>query len=115
MPPKRHRHGRAAAKAEAKAKASAKANARARAKAKAMAKARARASRANARRQHRREALAQLNELAGECGLLSAQVVVKLAVPAEVERLVRLLEARCGGDKQQRLRPAAKAWEDNGG
>ena len=115
MPPKRHRHGGAAAKAKAKAKAAAKASARARAKAKARAKARARFSRANARRQHRREALAQLNELAGECGLLSAQVVVKLAMPAEVERLVRLLEARCGGDKQQRLRAAAKAWEDNGG
>ena len=72
-------------------------------------------SRANTRRQHRRRALGELNSLAAECGLSAAQVAVKAAMPAGVERLVRLLEARCDGDKQQRLRAAAKAWEDNGG
>ena len=87
----------------------AKAIARARARAKAKAKARVRFSRANARRQHRREALAELNALAGECGLFSAQIIVEVATPAEVERLVRLLEARCDADKRQRLRAAAKA------
>ena len=103
MPPKRCRHGKAAAKAKAVAKAVAKAAAKAVAKAKmvakaqAKAKARARFGRANSRRQHRRRALAELNVLAGECGLFAAQVVVKVAVPAEVERLVRLLEARCDG------------------
>ena len=42
-------------------------------------------------------------------------MVIKRAVPAEVERLVRLMEAHCDGDQWQRLRAAAKAWEDNGG
>ena len=103
------------AKAVAKAAAKAVAKAKMVAKAQAKAKARARVGRANSRRHHRRQALAELNVLAGECGLFAAQVVVKVAVPAEVERLVRLLEARCDGHQRQRLRAAAKAWEDHGG
>ena len=78
MPPKRCRHGKAAAKAKAKAVAKAVAKAKMVAKAQAKAKARARFGRANSRRQHRRRALAELNVLAGECGLFAAQVVVKV-------------------------------------
>ena len=58
MPPKRCRQSKAMSKAKAKAEAKAKA------------KARARIDRANMRWQHRRQALAELNVLAGECGLL---------------------------------------------
>ena len=105
---------------KAKSKAGAKAVARlarasAKAKAKAKAMASARFNRANTRRQHRRRALTDLNSLADECGLFAAQVAVKTASPAAVERLVRLLEARCDGDKRQHLRALAKCWEDNGG
>ena len=75
----------------------------------------ARFVRGRERRKHRRQALTDLNTLAGECALLSAQVAVKTAAPADVERLVRLLVARCSRDKRQRLRAAAKSWEDNGG
>ena len=82
---------------------------------KAKAQMRARTVRHNARRKHRRKAVTDLNTLAGECGLLSSQLAVTTATPAGVERLVRLLEARCSGAKQQRLRTTAKLWEDNGG
>ena len=91
MPLQRPRRDGAAAKANAKAKAKVAAKA---ASAKAEAQARARFRRANTRRQHRRLALADLNSLAGECGLLSAQVAVKAVTPAEVKQLVRRLEAR---------------------
>ena len=93
------------------AKPKAKAKATARAKAKAKAKLLARANRANRRRQHRRQALTELNALAEECKLASGHVAVKTAVPAEVELLVRLLEGHCDGDRRQRLQTAAQSQQ----
>ena len=90
------------------ATAKAKARTKVQAKAKA-AQEQARFVRGRVRRKQRRRALTDLNTLAGECALLSAQVAVKTAAPADVERL-RVGEAAAAGrgaDQQgfQRPRP----------
>ncbi len=67
----------------------------------------------NARGKQRREAVAALNRLAEEVG--TAQVRLKAPAGA-VEKLVRLLDARChAGDLPGRLRDAVRLYLDNGG
>ena len=55
----------------------------------------------NGRRDGRRAALALLNALADEVGAVAVQVDVKSAAAADVERTIRVLDARC---QQQRIR-----------
>ena len=71
----------------------------------------------NGRRDGRRATLALLNALADEVGAVAVQVDVKSAAAADVERTIRVLDARC---QQQpalaaRLRVAVEAWVANGG
>ena len=57
-----------------------------------------------------------LNALAEAKGMRSSQLPVTTATNGQVERLVRLLDARCEGpDTRHRLRTAAAQWEQNGG
>jgi len=70
----------------------------------------------NTRRNERHRAQKALNDLAAEVGATSAQIPVKEAKNAQVERLVRLLEGRVDvPERLERLRVAAKLWSENGG
>ena len=93
-----------------------RATAKAAAKAKAQAKRKANLAHANRRRAARRRAVKSLNALAVECGAEQAQVDAKEARPAEMERLVRILEGRMNDPTRlQQLRDVAKEWLAHGG
>ena len=84
----------------------------------AAAKAKAAALRAkNLKRDARRAALAQLNDLAEEVGAGLAQVDVRLAAATDVEWSIRILEARCQqrAELVARLRTVVEAWVANDG
>ena len=107
MPP------RAQAKAQGKAKAAA-------AKRPSAAKTRrnAQVATSNARRDGRRAALRALNGLAREVGIrqLPHLIAHKASPTPAVDRIMRLLDVRCGDDARgPRLRAAAEQWVANGG
>ena len=59
---------------------------------------------------------AGLNNLSTEVDLAAPRLPSKSATPAEVEKVIRLLEPRCqAATLFPRLRAAATQWPDNGG
>ena len=58
----------------------------------------------------------ELNNLSTEVDLAAPRLPSKSATPAEVEKVIRLLEPRCqAATLFPRLRAAATQWSDNGG
>ena len=85
-------------------------------RAQAKAKRRAQVTESNARRDHRTSAVRALYALAEQVHLPGNRINAKEARNEDVERLVRLLEARMSNtDAMTRLRDAAKLFTDNGG
>ena len=94
MAPKSHRRGAAKAKAAAKAA----------------------SARKVAHRRERRAALCDLNALADEVGAGAVQLDTRTCAPADVERAIYIVQARCQeAALAQRLRLAVQRWVDNGG
>lgn len=70
----------------------------------------------NARRGSRESAMKTLNTLASELSVPVAPLLLRSATSGQVEKRVRLLEARLGSPEQlTRLRSAAKLYVDSGG
>ncbi len=70
----------------------------------------------NARRASRERAMKTLNTLASELAVPVSPLLLRSATGDEVEKRVRLLEARLSNpDQLQRLRSAAKLYVDSGG
>ncbi len=87
-----------------------------RAKAKAKAKAQNLRPLKSQRQKNRRLAVQELNNLSTEVDLPAPRLPSKSATPAEVEKVIRLLEPRCqAATLFPRLRAAATQWSDNGG
>ena len=82
-------------------------------------KAKARAARQakNAKRDARRAAMVQLNDLAVEVGAAPVQVFPRSAAAEDVQRAIRVLDPRCQQEPAlaARLHAVVKAWADNGG
>ena len=78
------------------------------------AKAKARAARQakNAKRDARRAALVQLNDLAVEVGAAPVQVFPRSAAAEDVQRAIRVLDPRCQQEPAlaARLHAVVKAW-----